>query len=78
MSGRGREKGIPLQWRSGEYRVEFLPKVKIEVAPTTWPDKGSELREGPARPQASWGWIASGARAWHESRPHRKQILRGV
>jgi nitrogen regulatory protein P-II 1 len=31
VSGRGREKGIPLQWRSGEYRVEFLPKVKIEV-----------------------------------------------
>jgi len=30
VSGRGREKGIPLQWRSGEYRVEFLPKVKIE------------------------------------------------
>jgi len=31
VSGRGREKGIPLQWRSGEYMVEFLPKIKIEV-----------------------------------------------
>lgn len=31
VSGRGRQKGIPLQWRVGEYRVEFLPKVKIEV-----------------------------------------------
>lgn len=31
VSGRGRGKGIPLQWRAGEYRVEFLPKVKIEV-----------------------------------------------
>lgn len=31
VSGRGRQGGIPLQWRVGEYRVEFLPKVKIEV-----------------------------------------------
>lgn len=31
VSGRGRQKGVPLQWRAGEYRVEFLPKVKIEV-----------------------------------------------
>lgn len=31
VSGRGREKGVPLQWRSGEYMVEFLPKIKIEV-----------------------------------------------
>jgi nitrogen regulatory protein P-II 1 len=31
VSGRGRQKGIALQWRVGEYRVEFLPKVKIEI-----------------------------------------------
>ena len=31
VSGRGRQKGIPLQWRVGEYRVDFLPKIKIEV-----------------------------------------------
>jgi nitrogen regulatory protein P-II 1 len=31
VSGRGRQRGITLQWRAGEYRVEFLPKVKIEV-----------------------------------------------
>ena len=24
--GRGKQKGISLQWRVGEYRVEFLPK----------------------------------------------------
>ena len=30
-SGRGRQKGIPLQWRAGEYRVELLPKLKIEL-----------------------------------------------
>jgi nitrogen regulatory protein P-II 1 len=31
VTGRGRQKGIALQWRAGEYRVDFLPKVKIEI-----------------------------------------------
>jgi nitrogen regulatory protein P-II 1 len=31
VSGRGRQKGLSLQWRVGEYRVDLLPKVKIEV-----------------------------------------------
>jgi len=31
VSGRGRQRGIPLQWRAGEYRVEFLPKLKVEI-----------------------------------------------
>ena len=31
VSGRGRQKGIPLQWRVGEYRVDLLPKIKIEL-----------------------------------------------
>jgi nitrogen regulatory protein P-II 1 len=31
VSGRGRQRGIRLQWRAGEYRVEFLPRVKIET-----------------------------------------------
>lgn len=31
VSGRGQQKGIPLQWRVGEYRVEFLPKLKLEI-----------------------------------------------
>lgn len=31
VSGRGRQSGITLQWRAGEYRVEFMPKVKIEI-----------------------------------------------
>jgi len=31
VSGRGRQKGIPLQWRVGEYRVDLLPKIKVEV-----------------------------------------------
>ena len=31
VSGRGRQKGLSLQWRAGEYRVDFLPKLKVEV-----------------------------------------------
>ena len=31
VTGRGKQRGITLQWRVGEYRVEFLPKVKIEI-----------------------------------------------
>ena len=29
VSGRGKQKGIPLQWRAGEYRVDLLPKLKV-------------------------------------------------
>ena len=31
VSGRGRQKGIPVQWRVGEHRVDLLPKLKIEL-----------------------------------------------
>ncbi len=31
VSGRGKQNGIPLQWRVGEYRVDLLPKLKIEL-----------------------------------------------
>lgn len=31
VSGRGRQKGLSLQWRAGEYRVDLLPKLKIEL-----------------------------------------------
>ena len=31
VSGRGKQKGILLQWRAGEYRVDLLPKIKIEM-----------------------------------------------
>jgi nitrogen regulatory protein P-II 1 len=29
--GRGRQKGVFLKWRTGEHRIEFLPKKKIEL-----------------------------------------------
>jgi nitrogen regulatory protein P-II 1 len=31
VEGRGRQKGIQLEWRVGTYNVEFLPKIKIEI-----------------------------------------------
>lgn len=31
VSGRGRQKGITLQWRAGEYCVDLLPKLKVEL-----------------------------------------------
>ena len=31
VSGRGKEGGITLQWRVGEYKVDLLPKIKVEV-----------------------------------------------
>lgn len=31
VSGRGAQKGITLQWRAGEYRIDLLPKIKLEV-----------------------------------------------
>ena len=31
VQGRGRQKGIRLQWRAGEYCVEFLPKIRVNL-----------------------------------------------
>jgi len=31
VRGRGIQKGVKLEWRVGEYKVEFLPKIKIEM-----------------------------------------------
>lgn len=31
VSGHGREGGLTLQWRVGEYKVDFLPKLKVEL-----------------------------------------------
>ena len=39
VKGRGRQKGSALQWRAGDYRVEFLPKMKLELVVD---DKDSE------------------------------------
>jgi nitrogen regulatory protein P-II 1 len=31
VSGRGRQGGLTLQWRVGEYKIDLLPKTKVEV-----------------------------------------------
>ena len=31
VSGRGRQGGLTLQWRVGEYKIDLLPKIKVEV-----------------------------------------------
>jgi len=31
VGGRGRQGGLAFQWRVGEYRVDLLPKLKIEL-----------------------------------------------
>lgn len=31
VKGRGAQKGVTLEWRVGDYRVEFLPKIKLEL-----------------------------------------------
>ena len=31
VKGRGKQKGIKLEWRVGEYQVEFLPKIKLDM-----------------------------------------------
>jgi nitrogen regulatory protein P-II 1 len=31
VKGRGRQKGITLQWRAGDYRIDFIPKIKFDI-----------------------------------------------
>jgi nitrogen regulatory protein P-II 1 len=31
VNGRGQQKGLLLEWRVGEYRVDLLEKIKVEV-----------------------------------------------
>ncbi len=31
VKGRGRQKGVVQRWRGREYRVELLPKVKLDI-----------------------------------------------
>ncbi len=31
IEGHGRQRGITQQWRGKKYKVEFLPKIKIEI-----------------------------------------------
>ncbi|MEE9583642.1 MAG: P-II family nitrogen regulator, partial [Dehalococcoidales bacterium] len=57
VSGRGQQRGIPLQWRAGEYRVEFLPKLKLEII---CHDKDCSLVVDTIREMARTGAIGDG------------------
>jgi len=44
VKGRGRQKGITQTWRGEEYKVDMLPKVKVEiVVPDEKEDEAVEL-----------------------------------
>ncbi len=43
VKGRGRQKGVTQMWRGEEYKVDMLPKVKLEVVVPT--DKEDEVVE---------------------------------
>lgn len=35
IKGHGRQKGIELEWRAGTYKINRLPKIKIEIVVRT-------------------------------------------
>lgn len=44
VKGRGRQKGITQMWRGEEYKVDMIPKVKVEiVVPDEKEDEAIEL-----------------------------------
>lgn len=43
VKGRGRQKGITQVWRGEEYKVDMIPKVKVEVVVQS--DKADEVVE---------------------------------
>ncbi len=42
VRGHGEQKGLTQQWRGRPYRIEFMPKVKIEIV---IPENGEKLKE---------------------------------
>ncbi|MBI4344540.1 MAG: P-II family nitrogen regulator [Euryarchaeota archaeon] len=57
VKGRGRQKGITLEWRAGPYRVEFLPKVKLQIVAD---DKDCETIIGTICETARTGKVGDG------------------
>ena len=72
VSGRGKQKGISLQWRAGEYRVDLLPKIKIELVvleedvPRYWTQ--SYQTHGPVK-RVTARYSLCRWRPWHASVP---------
>lgn len=57
VSGRGEQKGLTLPWRVGEYRVDLLPKLKLEIVV---PDKEVDTIVGIITESARTGEIGDG------------------
>lgn len=59
VEGRGRQKGVTLQWRAGDYTVDFLPKVKVEavVSDEDVEDAIEAVREGAATGEVGDGKV---------------------
>ena len=61
VKGHGKQKGLVQQWRGRPYRIEFLPKVKIELVV----ENGDS---GPSRTSSEY------ARASGERRPFERNV----
>ncbi len=57
VKGRGKQKGILLEWRVGEYRVEFMPKIKLEIIVE---DKNVPIAVGIIRKVCASGAVGDG------------------
>jgi nitrogen regulatory protein P-II 1 len=55
--GRGQQKGLVLEWRAGEYRVDLLPKTKLEIVVA---DKDAKLAVDLITEAARTGEIGDG------------------
>ena len=60
VRGFGRQKGHTELYRGAEYVVDFLPKVKVEVAiDDAMLESAIEAITSSARPQAKWAMVKS-------------------
>ncbi len=57
VSGRGEQRGLTLPWRVGEYRVDLLPKLKLEIVV---PDKEVDTVVNAIMENARTGEIGDG------------------
>ncbi len=51
IEGHGKQKGVSQQWRGKEYKIELLPKVKIEIV--AHDNDVNKIMEGIARSAAT-------------------------
>ena len=66
VRGHGRQRGHTEVYRGGEYKVDFLPKVRIEVLTTDAAAEGiaTAIAEGRARGRSATGSCGSSPSTW--------------